>query len=60
MNIKKKSVGFKNNIRYHGLDFHYNIRADTMLGIDYICVRQIICSCSAYLRKLDSPWNIRQ
>ena len=33
MNIKKKAVGFKKNIKKHGLLFHYNIRADTLLGI---------------------------
>ena len=31
-----------------------------MLGIGYVSVRCITCSCSAYLRKLSYPWNRRQ
>ena len=33
MNKNKKTIGFKKNIKNHGLIFHYNIRADLMLGI---------------------------
>ena len=40
--------------------FHYNIRADPMLGIGYVSIRQIQCRCYAYLRKMSSPWNIIQ
>ena len=60
MNIKKKYFGFKGNIKNYGLPFHYNIREDPMLGIGYVAVRRIPCSCSACLSELDSPWNIRQ
>ena len=56
----EESVGFRNNIKYHGLNFHYNIKSYPMLDIDYISVSQITCSCSEYSRKLSSPWNIRQ
>ena len=55
MNIKGKAVGFKNNIKKHGLVFHFNIRADPMLGIGYVAIIRIPCSCSGYLRKLDYP-----
>ena len=40
--------------------FHYNIRTDNMLGIGYIAVICIPCSCYKWLSKLASPWNIRQ
>ena len=43
MNIKKKDVGFKKNMKKHGLIFHYNIRSDTMLNIGYDDVRWISC-----------------
>ena len=56
----KKAVGFKKNIRKHGLHLPYNIRIDTLLSIGYIAVRHIPCSCSSYLRKLASPCNISQ
>ena len=55
MNIKKKTVGFKKNIKNYGMGFHYNIRTDPMLGIIYVGFRQIPCSCSACLRKLNFP-----
>ena len=42
--IFKKSAAFKKNIKNHGLIFHYNIRADPMLGIGYVAVRHIPCS----------------
>ena len=58
--MKKKYVGFKKNIKKHGLIFHYNIIADPLLGIGYISVRCIICSCSEFLRKLSSPCNRSQ
>ena len=41
----------------HGLNFHYTIQEDPMLGIGYCDVRRIPCICSDYLRKLASPWN---
>ena len=47
MNIKKKYVGFKNNIKNDCLIFQYNIQAYPMLGIGYVSVIQIPCSCSA-------------
>ena len=60
MSIKKKYVNFRKNINKHGLVFHYNIRADPMLGMGYVSVRRIPCSFSVCLRKLDSRWNRRQ
>ena len=57
INAKKKSVGFNKNIKKHGLLFHYNIRAYTLLGIFYVYVRSILCICSECLRKLASTWN---
>ena len=45
MNIKKKAVGFKKNIKKYGLPFQYNIRADSMLGIIYVSVGRIPCIC---------------
>ena len=53
--IKKKSIGFKKNIKKHGLPFHYNIRKYPMLGIGYVAVRQKPCKCSECLRKMASP-----
>ena len=41
MNIKKKYVGFKKNIKKHDFIFHYNIRKDPMLGIGYVDVRSM-------------------
>ena len=38
MNIRERAVGFRKNIQKHGLIFHYNIRADSLLGIDYVAV----------------------
>ena len=55
MNINKKYVGFKKNIKKHGLLFHYNIRAYPLLGIGFVGVRRIPCSCSELLRKLAYP-----
>ena len=60
MNIKGKTVGFKKNVKKNGLVRHYNLRADPLLGIGYVAVKQIPCSCSAGLIKLDSPWIISQ
>ena len=40
--------------------FHYNIQTDPMLGIGYVAVRWIPCSCYVCLKKLVSPWNRRQ
>ena len=57
MNIKEKAVGFKKNMKKHGLLFHCNIRAYTLLGIHYVSVIRIPCRCSACLRKLISPWK---
>ena len=31
-----------------------------MLGIGYVSIRQIKCSCSEFLRKIASTWNISQ
>ena len=31
-----------------------------MLGIGYVDVRRIPCSCSEFLKKLALPWNISQ
>ena len=56
----KKSVGFNKNIYNHGLFPYYNIRAYPLLGICYVDFRQIPCSCSECLSKMDSPWNISQ
>ena len=41
--ISRKNVGFKNNIKKYGLIFHYNTRADPMLGICYVDVIRISC-----------------
>ena len=60
MNIKKKAVCFKKIIKKHGLLFHYNIIADHSLGICYVDIRQIPCSCSSCVRKLASLWNRSQ
>ena len=46
MNIKKKYIGFNKNINKHGLLFHYNIRAYNLLGMCYVAVIRISCSCS--------------
>ena len=45
-NIKKKYAGLRKNINKHGLVFHYNIRPDNLLGIGYVAVIQVPCSCS--------------
>ena len=58
--ILRKTVGFKKNIKKHGLLFHYNIRSYPMLGIGHFSVIWIQFRCSAYLRKLYSPCNIGQ
>ena len=55
-----KAVGFKKNIKKHGLIFHYSIRADPFLGVGYVAVRQITCSCSVCLSKLYFSWNRSQ
>ena len=60
MNIKKKDVGFNKHIKKHGLLFHYNIISYPLLGIGYVAVGSITCSCSACLRELYSPWNRSQ
>ena len=60
MNIKKTYIDFQVNIKKHGLISHYNIIAYPLLCIDDIYVRQIPCSCSEYLRKLDYPRNRSQ
>ena len=46
MNIKKNVVGFKNNIKNHGLLFYWNIIADTLLRVGYVSVRIITFSYS--------------
>ena len=60
MNIKKNSVGCRNNIKKHGSIFHYDIKEGPMLVIVYAAVRLIPCRCSACLRKLAPPCNKRQ
>ena len=40
--------------------FHYNTISDPFLGIGYIYVSHISCSCSACLVKMASPWNRSQ
>ena len=34
--------------------------ADPMLDIGYVAVRRIPCICSSFLKKISSPYNIRQ
>ena len=46
ININKKYCWFKEEYQKHGSLLHYNIRADTMLGIDYTANRRIPCTCS--------------
>ena len=46
INIKKKAVGFKKNIKKRGLLFHYNLIAEPLLGIFYVSIRQIPCRFS--------------
>ena len=53
MNINKEAVGFKKNIKKHGLHFHHNMRADPLLGIGSVDYIQIPCSFSEWLRTLD-------
>ena len=60
MNIKKKAVGFKKNIKKHALTFHYNITSDPFLDIGYVPVRRIPCSCFACLSKMNPPQKISQ
>ena len=48
------------NIKKNGLLFHYNIRADPMLGIGYAAVIRIQCSYFSCVSNLDSTWNRRQ
>ena len=60
MNIKKKTVGFKKNIKKCGYTFHYNIREDPVLGVVYVAVRRIPCNFYACLSKLYSTWYRRQ
>ena len=50
MNIKKIYVGFKNNVKTHGLPFHYTISTYHMLGVGYVDVRWIPCIWYACLR----------
>ena len=59
MNIKKNLLVSRRILR--GIVyFHYNIRADPLLRIDYISVRSILCKCSECLSKMDSLCNRRQ
>ena len=60
MNINKKAVGFKKIIKKNDLIFRYNKIADPLLCIVYIVALQVLCSCSACLSRLVSPWNIIQ
>ena len=46
MNTKKEAVAFNKNLKKHGLITHYNIRADTLLGIGYVAVIWIPYICS--------------
>ena len=48
INMKKEDVGFKNNIKKHGLTFHYNIKADPMLSIGYVSAIWTPCRCSEF------------
>ena len=57
MNIKKKYVGFRKNIKKRCLLFCYNIRENHFFGMTYVDFRWIPCSFSACLRKLDYSWN---
>ena len=57
MNIKEKAVDLKNNIKKHGLLFHYNIIADHLLGVGYVNVRWLPCIFLECLRKLFPPCN---
>ena len=41
MNIKKKDVGFKKNIKKKCFLFHGNIRVYPMLGVGYVAIRRI-------------------
>ena len=58
--ISRKSVGFKKNIKNHGLVFDHNIREDPMLVIGYVAVICIPCICYDCLRKMTSTCNIIQ
>ena len=61
MNTKKKLlVSIIIIIIKYVLIFHYNIKADPMLGIGYVAVIWIPCSCSECLSKVSSTFNIRQ
>ena len=55
MNIKKKDVNIKKNIKEHGFLFHYNARTYPLLSISYIDFGQIPCGSSECLRKLSLP-----
>ena len=57
---QEKAVDFKNNIKYYGLVFHYNVCAYPMLIIGYVDIKHIPCSCYACLSKLAFPCNIVQ
>ena len=60
MNNKENAVGFKKSIKKHGFIFHCNTRTDHFVGVGYVAIGRIPCSCYACLKKLDSTWNIRQ
>ena len=59
MNIKKKIVSRK-RLRSMVCFFTIYIRADPLLGVGYVAVRQITCSCSVCLSKLYFSWNRSQ
>ena len=42
--------------KFNGLHTHYNIRMDPDLGIDYVALRRVVCSCESCKEQLGRPW----
>ena len=55
--IQKETVGFIKSKKKHGLNSHYHIRADPMLGVGYVAVRRIPCYCKGCIDKLKIKWS---
>jgi len=42
--------------KFNGLRAHYNIHMDPDLGIDYVALRRVACSCELCKEQLGWPW----
>ena len=61
-NLCKRTKGWKkqvHNQKGNGIQYHYNFRADPVLGLGYIAVRRIPCACHACIDQLNKPWKLK-